>query len=102
MSIPGTDALHRREASETDVAFTQECFNGFRNLRSATSNSATSTTDIKPTIINNLPLRPVRLPIYRSNADSEDAGNIAGVHGFGGCLNLLFQQTDIAKTPLLS
>src|SRR5262249_37765645 len=38
--------------SWTHIAFTQEYLNGFRNLRSATSNSATSTTDIKPTIIN--------------------------------------------------
>jgi len=53
-------------------------------MNTATLNSAKSTTDIKPTIIYVLPLRPVRLPIYRSNADSEDAGIIAGVHGFGG------------------
>ena len=80
---PLRDKVYSREATETHIAFTQECLNGFRNLRSATSNSAKPTTDIKPTILMIPPLRPVRLPIYRSNADSEDAGIIAGVHGFG-------------------
>jgi hypothetical protein len=81
---PLKDELYSREATEAPIAFTQECLNGFRDLRSATSNSAKPTTDIKPTILMIPPLRPVCLPIYRSNADSEDAGIIAGVHGFGG------------------
>jgi hypothetical protein len=49
---PLRDQLYNREATEAPIAFTQECLNGFRNIRSATSNSAKPTTDIKPTIIN--------------------------------------------------
>jgi hypothetical protein len=73
MSIPSPaiklDQLYSREATDlngcalsrlhslrswTHIAFTQERLNGFRNLRSATSNSLLSTTDIKTNHIYNL------------------------------------------------
>ena len=85
MSIPSPamkiDELYGREATQTPFASVSEYRS--RNLRSATSKAAKSTTDIKPTITNILPLRPVRLPIDRPVLTPRMPAS-AGVHGFGG------------------
>ena|SRR5215467_3594696 len=61
----------------------------FRNSRSATSNNCKSTTDIKPTNINDPTTAAGTPPDRPADADAADAGIIAGVLGIGGRLHIV-------------